>query len=251
MYVYENRLLDTLSRSQPDLLRNRLKAIDYVHGDLLGETGAPIEHVIFPRSGLVSMVVDLVDGDRIEVAMVGSGGAIGGGVVFGATHRLCTSFAQLPGRAWLMKSADAVEIANDSLEFRNLLYMQERYIQAQAQQTAACNAKHTIMRRLCSWLLRAQDAIGSGELLLTQEHLAQMLGVQRASVSMFASQLQEQGVIQYRRGRMHIANSAGLAEHACECHAALRQQRERLIAETLDEPLQAAGGGAVNAALTA
>lgn len=242
MYVYENRLLDTLSRSYPDALRNRLKAIDYVHGDLLSEAGEPIEHVIFPRSGLVSMVVDLMDGDRIEVAMIGAGGAIGGGVAFGATHRLCASFAQLPGRAWLMKSVDAIEIANDSSEFRHLLYMQERYIQAQAEQTAACNAKHTIMRRLCSWLLRAQDTIGGGELLLTQEHLAQMLGVQRASVSMFASQLQEKGLIQYRRGRLHISNSAGLAEHACECHAALRQQRERLLSEE-PEPFQEAAVG--------
>jgi CRP-like cAMP-binding protein len=239
--MYENRLLETFSRSNPDLLRNRLKAIDYVHADLLAEAGTPIEHVIFPRSGLVSMVVDLVDGDRIEVAMVGAGGAIGGGVAIGATHRLCTSFAQLPGRAWLMKSADAIEIANDSPDFRHLLYMQERYIQAQAQQTAACNAKHTIMRRLCSWLLRAQDAAGGGELLLTQEHLAQMLGVQRASVSMFASQLQEQGLIQYRRGRLHITNSTGLAEHACECHAVLCQQRKRLLPETLERPLQAVG----------
>jgi CRP-like cAMP-binding protein len=237
MYVYENRLLDTLSRSQTDVLRNRLKPIDYVHGDLLAEAGAPIDHVIFPRSGLISMVVDLIDGDRIEVAMIGAGGAIGGGVAFGATQRLCTSFAQLPGRAWLMKSADAVEIASDSAEFRHLLYMQERYIQAQAQQTAACNAKHTIMRRLCSWLLRAQDAIGGDELLLTQEHLAQMLGVQRASVSMFASQLQEQGLIQYRRGRLQITNAAGLAEHACECHTALRQHRERLHLDTV-EPFQ-------------
>ena len=239
--MYENRLLDTLSRSNPDILRNRLKAIEYVHGDLLADAGTPIEHVIFPRAGLVSMVVDLTDGDRIEVAMVGSGGAIGGGVAIGATHRLCTSFAQLPGRAWLMKSADAIEIADNSPDFRHLLYMQERYIQAQAQQTAACNAKHTIMRRLCSWLLRAQDAAGGGELLLTQEHLAQMLGVQRASVSMFASQLQEQGLIQYRRGRLHITNIAGLAEHACECHTVLCQQRERLLPETLERPLQAVG----------
>ena len=90
------------------------------------------------------------------------------------------------------------------------------------------------MRRLCSWLLRAQDVIGRGELLLTQEHLAHMLGVQRASVSMFASQLQEKGFIQYRRGRLHITDSAGLAEHACECHGALRQHRMRLLVD--DEP---------------
>ncbi len=239
--MYENRLLVSLSRSRPDLLRNRLKAIDFVHGDLLAEVGTPIEHVIFPRSGLVSMVIDLLDGDRIEVAMVGADGAIGGAVVFGATHRLCTSFAQLPGSAWLMKSTDAIEIANENPDFRQELFLQERYNQMQAQQTAACNAKHTIMRRLCSWLLRAQDAIGGRELLLTQEHLAQMLGVQRASVSMFASQLQEKGLIRYRRGRVQIIDKAGLAEHACECHAAIRRQHEQLVGTEEVVALSASG----------
>jgi CRP-like cAMP-binding protein len=225
--MYDNRLLAILSRSRLDL-RNRLRAIDFVHGDVLAEAGMPIEYVIFPRSGLVSTVVDLLDGDRIEVAMVGADGAIGGGVAFGASNWTCTSFAQLRGSAWLLKSAEAIEIANENAEFRQQLFMQERYNQTQAQQTAACNAKHTIMRRLCSWLLRAQDAIGSRELLLTQEHLAQMLSVQRASVSMFASQLQEQGLIHYRRGRVQIIDRAGLAGHACECHAAIRRQHEEL-----------------------
>jgi CRP-like cAMP-binding protein len=229
--MYDNRLLDTVSRSRPELLRNRLRVLDFVHGDLLAERGAPIEHVIFPRSGLISIVIDLVDGDRIEVAMVGSGGAIGGAVAFGAEQYLATAFAQLPGRAWVMRGPDAVELANASEEFRNMLFMQERYMQAQAQQTAACNAKHTIMRRLCSWLLRARDTVGAGELLLTQEHMAQMLGVQRASVSMFASQLQEKGLIQYRRGRLQITDPAGLAEQACECHKALRHQSELLFPE--------------------
>jgi CRP-like cAMP-binding protein len=238
--MYDNKLLGKLSQTQPDVLRNRLKPVDFVHGDLLAEAGAPIEYVIFPRSGLISMVVDLVDGDRIEVGMVGSRGAIGGGVAFGATHRICTSFAQLPGRAWLMKNMDAIDIASISPEFRRLLYLQERYNQAQAQQTAACNAKHTIMRRLCSWLLRAQDSVGGGELLLTQEHLAQMLGVQRASVSMFASQLQEKGLIQYRRGRLHITNGAALAEQACECHSVIRHHHERLFEDEPVASLQAA-----------
>jgi CRP-like cAMP-binding protein len=239
--MYDNRLLESLSRLQPDGLRNRLRAIDFVHGDILTEAGAPIEQVIFPRAGLISMVVDLADGDRIEVAMVGSNGSVGAGVAFGAKAYLSTSFAQLPGRAWAMKSADVIELADASPDFRALLFAQERYIKAQAQQTAACNAKHTIMRRLCSWLLRARDEAGPGELLLTQEHLAQMLGVQRASVSMFASQLQEQGAIQYRRGRLQVTNPKVLTEHACECHAALRQHRSRLIADEPATFLRAAG----------
>jgi CRP-like cAMP-binding protein len=233
--MFENQLLDALFRSQPDFLRNRLRAIDFAHGDIVGEAGQPIEHVIFPRSGLISVVVDLQDGERIEVAMVGSRGAVGGAVMFGGTHHLGTAFAQLPGRGWQMRAEDLTDAGAAFSDFRQLMFAQEQFLQAQAQQTAACNAKHTIMHRLCSWLLRARDIAGSTELLLTQENLAQMLGVQRASVSMFASQLQERGLIQYRRGRVHINDPAGLAEQACECHAALRQRGERVMA---NEPVE-------------
>jgi CRP-like cAMP-binding protein len=229
--MFENRLLNTLNQSSPDLLRHRLKPIDFVHGDVLAEAGSPIQQAIFPRSGLISVVVDLQEGERIEVAMVGLHGALGGAAIFGPTHHTATAFAQLPGRAWAMRAEDLIEVAAASAEFRQMMFAQEQYLFAQAQQTAACNAKHTIMHRLCSWLLRAHDTCGGGELLLTQENLAQMLGVQRASVSMFASQLQEKGLIQYRRGRVHIADVDGLSAHACECHAALRGQRDRLFAE--------------------
>jgi CRP-like cAMP-binding protein len=229
--MFENKLLDALFSSQPDFLRNRLRAIEFVHGDVLGEAGQPIEHVIFPRSGLISVVVDLQEGDRIEVAMVGARGAVGGAAMFGGTHHLGTAFAQLPGRAWQMRADDLMDAGAASPEFRKLMFAQEQYLQAQAQQTAACNAKHSIMHRLCSWLMRARDIAGSTELLLTQDNLAQMLGVQRASVSMFASQLQERGLIHYRRGRVHINDPAGLASQACECHAVLRQRGERLMAE--------------------
>jgi CRP-like cAMP-binding protein len=228
--MYDNALLDALPASEAQFLRSRLKPADFLRGDLFAEPGRPIDHVIFPRPGLlVSLVVDLSDGDRVEVGMVGSDGAIGGAAACDAGPATCTSFAQVPGRALLMRMADAAEFANESPEFRRLLCMQERYSQAQAEQTAACNAKHTIMHRLCSWLLRAHDAIGRGELLITQEHVSQMLGVQRASVSVFASRLQDEGLIQYRRGRLRIHDGAGLAKHACECHGVLRQKRELLM----------------------
>ncbi len=240
--MLENRFLNALNQAHPDLLRNRLKPVDFAHGDILAEAGSPITQALFPRSGLISVVVDLQEGDRIEVAMVGPRGALGAAAIFGATHHLGTSFAQLPGRAWAMRTEDLIDIATASGEFRELMFAEEQYLLAQAQQTAACNAKHSIMHRLCSWLLRAHDAAGGGELLLTQENLAQMLGVQRASVSMFASQLQEKGLIQYRRGRLHIADVHGLASHACECRSALQQREKRLFAEAIEaEPMSHKG----------
>src|SRR3954471_12807597 len=115
--MLENRLLNTLNQTHPDLFRNRLRPIDFVHGDILAETGSPITHAIFPRSGLISLVVDLQEGDRIEVAMIGPSGALGCAAVFGARH-IGTAFAQLPGRAWAMRVEDLMDIATASDEFR-------------------------------------------------------------------------------------------------------------------------------------
>jgi CRP-like cAMP-binding protein len=232
--MFDNRLLNSLSQTSSDLVRHRLRPVDFVHGDLLAESDIPIRRAIFPRSGLISVVVDLEAGERIEVAMVGSSGAVGGAAIFGPAYHTGTAFAQLPGRAWAMRVEDLIDVAAASPEFRQAMCAQEQFLLAQAQQAAACNAKHTIMHRLCSWLLRAHDACGGAELLLTQENLAQMLGVQRASVSMVASQLQEKGLIQYRRGRVHIADADGLASHACGCHSALRRQHKQLFTETIN-----------------
>jgi CRP-like cAMP-binding protein len=233
--VLENQLLDSFARSHPDFLRERLQPVAFAHGDVLAEAGQPIERAIFPRSGLISIVVNLQEGDAIEVAMVGVRGAVGGAVMFGGTHHVGTAFAQVPGRGWQLRREDLIDAGVASPEFRQLIFGQEQHLQAQAQQTAACNAKHSIMQRLCSWLLRARDVAGTNELLLTQENLAQMLGVQRASVSLFASQLRDLALIDYRRGRVQITDPAGLAEHACECHATLRHRRERLLEGTAPE----------------
>ncbi len=233
--MFNNQLLDSLTGSQFEDLRKRLRQLNYLQGDILGETDASIEQAIFPSSGLISVVTDLSDGERIEVAMVGPRGVIGGAAVFGSTFHLATALAQLPGRAWIMPLKDLKELASTSADFRRLLFARERYLLAQAQQTAACNAKHTINQRLCSWLLRAHDAAcGGGELLITQEHLAHMLGVQRASVSLFASQLQEEGLIRYRRGRVQIRDMDRLRAHACECYMAVRRHYERLFAPDED-----------------
>jgi CRP-like cAMP-binding protein len=191
----------------------------------------PIERIVFPSSGLLSILVDLEEGDRIEVGMIGSRGALGGGALFGAKCHLHRAIAQVSGRGWSMPLENAKELAQTSPEFAQLLFAQEQYLLAQARQFTACNAKHLISQRLCSWLLRAQDEIGGNELLMTQEMLAKMLGVQRASVSMFASQLQENGLIGYRRGRLRVADPEGLAAAACGCHNALKKQHAKLFPE--------------------
>jgi CRP-like cAMP-binding protein len=233
---YHNHLLSFLHSRCPDIVGHRARQLSFVHGDVIGEAGRAIEHVFFPSSGMISIVVELRDGGRVEAAMVGRRGAIGASVVFGGREHLNTSFAQLPGNGWSLAAADVIELANRDKEVRTVLFDNEQYLLAQAQQTAACNARHVIPQRLATWILRATDATGGDELTLTQEYLAQMLGVQRASVSMFAGSLQDKGLIFYRRGRVRVLDPHGLEQQACECHAALRRQHARLFEADIHQP---------------
>jgi CRP-like cAMP-binding protein len=224
-----NPLLDRIAQSGSRIFADRLEARDFVRGDLLAEPGYPIQHLVFPRSGLISLVVETSEGDQIEAGIIGPRGVLGGEAIFGAVNNIHTAVAQFSGYAWMLSIEKAREWATASPEFRALLFAEQRYLLAQAQQTAACNAKHSISQRLCSWLLRVHDEVGNGELLITQEMLGKMLGVQRASVSMFASQLQEKGLVRYRRGRLRITDADGIEASACACHQALREQFDRLF----------------------
>ena len=226
--MQQNKILSALVDRHPEC-RERLKRRDYVHGDVVGKAGDPIVDVLFPSSGLISVVVNLRGGDLVEAAMVGCDGVVGGGAVSSAKQHLGSSFAQLPGSGWTMHAADLAAIVQNDAPMRALLFAYEQFLLAQAQQTAACNARHHIPQRLSSWLLRARDATHENELLLTQEYLAQMLGVQRASVSMFAGQLQDKDLIRYRRGRVNVMNVDALAQEACECHLVLSDLRRRLL----------------------
>lgn len=229
MTSFNNVILDALSAAEPDEVTRRLVPFSFVHGNVLGEAGKPIEHVYFPQSGLISIVVALNGGERIEAAMVGSNGVLGASVIFGANLSINTGFALIAGRGLRMKAEDLVSLAQTNRTVQALLFRHEQYLLAQAQQTAACNARHHIPARLCTWLMRAQDLALQNDLHLTQEFLAQTLGVQRASISTIAGALQDAGLIHYRRGRVAIMNKEGLAQKACECYAALRGHHLRLF----------------------
>jgi CRP-like cAMP-binding protein len=226
--MQHNRILTAIVQRHPES-RARLARLDFVHGDLVGRFGEPIGHAVFPVSGTISVVVQFGDGDMVEAAMVGRDGLIGGSVAFGGTEHINTSFCQLPCTVYTLPAAELAETARVDETIRAMLFAHDQFMQIQAQQTAACNAKHHIMQRLSSWLLRMRDATGTSEMFLTQEFLAQMLGVQRASVSGFAGQLQDMELIRYRRGRLSIVDEAGLARHACECHAKLNACRKSLL----------------------
>lgn len=234
MASYNNAVLDALSASEPEFVKEHVAPFSFVHGDRVAEAGAPIEHVFFPQSGLISLVVVLDTGEQIEAAMLGRDSALGASVAYDAPFWVSTCIAQIAGQGLYMRGADLVALTERHPGLRAQLYAHEQYLLVQAQQMAACNARHHIPARLCSWFLRAQDVIGHGDLHVTQEFLAQLLGVQRASISLIAGALQEEGLIQYRRGRLSILNKDGLAERACGCYETLRNhQRRYFLAEAV------------------
>jgi CRP-like cAMP-binding protein len=226
-----NAFLDALPKKDSGALGERLKRLTLSQGQVLGESGAAIEQVVFPLSGLISVVAELSSGERIETALIGRGGVFGASIGFGAKIHISTSFVQMAGEALAIRASEFADFARNREDVKAQLYRHEQYLMAQAQQSVACNARHQISERLAAWLLRARDAAETGSLHLTQEFLAQMLGVQRASVSVVASSLQDAGMIAYRRGRIDIIDDKKLSQTACECHHTVHTQHQRLLGD--------------------
>lgn len=223
-----NRLLAALPAADFELLRPHLKPIKLVHEEVLFNAGDRVRRVYFPHSGVISLVVNLADGQRIEAAMVGRQGVVGGASALGARVALNTGIVQVSGEGSVVDVEALRKAAEQSPALRAALVQHEQMLFAQAQQSAACNASHTIEARLSRWLLWTRELSGSDTLGLTQEFLAQMLGVRRTSVSLIANTLQNAGLIRYRRGRIEILDLKGLRGASCECYDRLKAHLERL-----------------------
>jgi CRP-like cAMP-binding protein len=163
--------------------------------------------------------------------MVGRDSVYGAAAALNGRVALNDAIVQIPGAASTIDVAHLRKAAADSASLRAALIRHAEFVFVQAQQSAACNATHTLEARLARWLLRAHDLSGGDTLLLTQEFLGQMLGVQRTSLSLVANTLQTAGLIRYRRGRIEIINLEGLMESSCQCYKAVRTQYDRLLAE--------------------
>ena len=226
---HPNHVLNTISAHDFELLRPHLKPFELIHEDLLFEAGETVNWAYFPHSGVISLVVGLGDGQLIEAAMIGRDSLAGGSSAMDGKVALNRGIVQVAGVASILSVDVLRDVAEQSIAFRTTLIRHEQALFAQAQQSAACNASHSVEARLSRWLLRTRDLTGSNMLGLTQEFLAQMLGVRRTSVSLVAHTLQEAGVIRYRRGRVEITNLEGLLETTCECYATVRSHNERLL----------------------
>jgi CRP-like cAMP-binding protein len=227
--IVSNAILATLPANDLAALNDGLSNVMLEQNQLLGETGAPVEHVVFPTAGMISVVAELASGERVETALIGRTGVFGGAVAFGGKVHITTSFVQIAGAALTLPAVDFARLVKQREGLRATLFRYEQFLLTQAQQSVACNARHSISQRLATWLIRASDTTEQDTLLLTQEFLAQMLGVQRASVSLVAKKLQDDGLINYWRGRIDILDEKKLGEAACECCHTVRLQYRRLF----------------------
>jgi CRP-like cAMP-binding protein len=225
-----NRLLASLPPNVFAAVESHLRPVSLAFGDVIAETERPIEQVYFPYSGVVSLVVDMDVGHMIETAMVGRDGVVNGTSALDGRTSLHRAIIQVPGEAATIRPDALRQLATQFEPLHAILIRHEQVLLAQAQQSAGCNAGHTVEARMCRWLLRIRDLTGTDDLELTQEFVAQMLGVRRTSVSIVAGTLQKAGLIKYNRGKLRLLEIDHLKEGACECYETVKAHYERMMA---------------------
>jgi CRP-like cAMP-binding protein len=224
-----NHLLNILPQNIFAALVPHLKDVKLVFADVVAEPDLQVSRVYFPHTGVISLVIELEAGSMIETAMVGRDGAVNATSALDGKTSFQKGIVQVAGSASVINPDVLRGIANEFEPFRSVLIRHEQVLLAQAQQSAGCNASHTVEARMCRWLLRIRDLTGSDEMELTQEFLSQMLGVRRTSVSLVANTLQKADFIRYRRGHIKIVDADKLKSGACECYEKVKQRYETLV----------------------
>ena len=213
-----------LSRVSPvDLLDlgRRMQHIQLPQGRVIAESRQRVQNVYFPHGGILSCVVELESGWAIESGMIGKDGVFGASSALDSKVSLHKVMVQVPGSATIVEAEHLKAVAQSSPALLTLLMKYEVFFLGQVQQTTACNAVHSVDQRACKWLVRMHDLVGD-ELPLTQEFLAQMMGVRRTSVTQVAISLQEEGLISYSRGKVRILDIDLVQKRSCECAATVR-----------------------------
>jgi CRP-like cAMP-binding protein len=203
----ENQLLARLDHATFAALEADLRAVHLKQGDVINETHATVQKVYFPHGGIISCVVELIGGGAIETGMIGKDGQYGAAAALDHKVSLNLVVMQIAGDASVMDANRLRDLAVLHPPLREQVMAYEQFFLSQVQQTCACNAVHKVEPRICKWLLRMQKLVGE-DLILTQEFLAQMMGVRRTSVTEVCVGLQRAGMITYSRGRIHIVDLA-------------------------------------------
>jgi CRP-like cAMP-binding protein len=224
-----NKILAALPREEYERLVPNLETISLSFKQLIYQPNEPIEYVYFINRGVISVLNVMQDGGALEVATVGNEGMVGIPVLLGADQVPAETFVQVPGEALRMKvDVFKSEVSPSSPLHTRLLRYTQTLIN-QIAQSAACNRLHSVEQRTCRWLLMTQDRVDSDEFPMTQEFLALMLGVRRASVSEVAATVQKAGLIRYHRGKVTVLDRKGLEATSCECYEVVNKEYKRLL----------------------
>ncbi|HEY8009251.1 MAG TPA: Crp/Fnr family transcriptional regulator [Methylocella sp.] len=221
-----NWLLALLPPADLALLSPYLKDVTVKQGALLQEAGEPIDFVYFPHSGMISVLAVMQSGNGIETATIGREGAVNALAGFGVPNAAGRAVQQIEGTSSRIAASHFRTAVNDSAGIRDLIARYTDLKMTQILQSAGCNALHSVQARLCRWLLQTRDRADSDTLALTQEFLSEMLGVNRTTVTVLARALQDEGLINYRRGKVALIDRPRLEKRVCECYAAVRRKTD-------------------------
>jgi len=229
----QNRLLAALPESDYERLEPYLELFVMNTGDVLYESGGRLSYVYFPISSTISLQSLMENGSSSEIAGIGYEGMLGTMLLMGGQTMPCRAIVQIAGYAYRLK-ADVLlkEFYLAGATLRLLLRYTQTLI-TQTTQTAVCNRHHSIEQQLCRWLLLTNDRVSYREIKVTQETIANVLGVRREGVTEAAGRLQNQGYISYRRGHITILNQLGLEHSVCECYAVVKKELSRLMCDSL------------------
>ncbi|MBS1156918.1 MAG: Crp/Fnr family transcriptional regulator [Proteobacteria bacterium] len=229
----KNCLLSALPDAEWQRWQPQLELVDMPLGQVLYESGNTLRYVYFPTTAIVSLLYVLEDGASAEIAVVGNEGIVGISLFMGGESTPSRAVVQSAGRGFRLK---AKAMKDEFDRAGPVLHLLLRYTQAlitQMAQTAVCNRHHSLDQQLCRWLLLSLDRLQDNELVMTQELIANMLGMRREGVTESALKLQAAGLIRYARGHITVLDRKGLEERTCECYAVVKKEYDRLLPEKL------------------
>lgn len=227
----QNHILGALPAADYERLLPQLELVSMQFGTTIGEAGVPMQHVYFPTSSIVSLLYDTREGASAETAVVGNEGVVGVNLFMGGGSTQSRAMVKSAGYGFRLRASVLREEFSRGGMLQHALLRYTQALLTQMSQTAVCNRHHSVTQQLCRWLLLSLDRLPGNELNMTQEMIANMLGVRRESITKAAETLQDEGLILYSRGHITVTNRPGLEGRVCECYAGVKKEYDRLLPE--------------------
>ena len=229
----KNQLLAALPAAEWERWLPQLEWVEMPLGQVLYESGTTLSHVYFPLTAIVSLLYVMENGASAEIAVVGNEGIVGISLFMGGESTPSRAVVQSAGHGFRLNAQTMKDEFNRAGPVLHLLLRYTQALITQMAQTAVCNRHHSLDQQLCRWLLLSLDRLQGNDLVMTQELIANMLGVRREGVTEAALKLQKVGLIRYARGHISVLDRAGLEQRTCECYAVVKKEYDRLLPERL------------------